>query len=160
MTRKEMIDRLVPLFTPEKAVALIELFGGDTPTPEPVAEANVQVLYVLRGANLASTEDQAFTKVGNWTGGIVSQVFATKSSAAATSAVGGVYGGAGKTAPTVVAASQSWAGGTTPQRVINAALAANQSQINGTLYLSLTTASTVPATADFYIFGVSMNEVI
>lgn len=159
MTRKEKIAALIGIgFPPEQVEALIRVFDGNAPSP-PNGEANVQVLYYLLGADLTSTADQPFTKVGNWTGGIVSQVFATNASATPTSCVGGIYGGAGKTAPTVVSATQAWSAMTTPQRIVNAPLATNQNQINGTLYLSLSTASTVPATADFYIFGVSTNEV-
>lgn len=160
MTRKEMIDRLVIPFTPEQATALLDVFSGIAPVPGPIDDhANVQVLYYLRGADLTSTEDQPFTKVGQWTGGIVSQVFSTNGSATPTSCAGGIYGGAGKTAPTVVASTQSWAAMTTDKRVVNATLGTQQFQVNGNLYLSLTTPSSAPATADFYIFGVSVNEV-
>lgn len=160
MTRKEMIELLVPLFTPPQALAIIEIIMGAEPFPGPVVEtADVQVLYHLRGADLTSTADQAFTKVGDWTGGIVSQVFATNASATPTGCTGGIYGGADKTAPTVISGTQSWAALTTNKRVANAVLATLQYQVNGSLYLSLTAPSSVPATADFYVFGVSVNEV-
>lgn len=156
MTREEKIKRLVGVFVPEQAVALIDAFDG----PANPNEAEVKVLYYMRGADLATTADQAFTKNGTWASGVITGVFATNASTTPTSATGGIYGGAGKTAPTVVANTQAWSTMTTPQRIVNATLAANQSRVNGSLYLSLTTASTVSATADFYVMGISTNEVI
>lgn len=159
MTRKEKIAALIGIgFPPEQVEALIRVFNGDAPSP-PNGEANVQVLYYLIGADLASTEDQPFTKAGNFSGGIVSQIFATNGSTTPTSAAGGIYGGASKAAPTFVASTQSWAGLTTNKRVVIPQLSAQQFQVNGDMFLSLTTASTVPATADFYVFGVSTHEV-
>lgn len=156
MTREEKIRRLVGVFVPEQALALIDAFDA----PANPDEAEVKVLYYMRGADLASTADQAFTKNGTWNSGVITGVFATNASATPTSAAGGIYGATNKAAPTVVANTQAWSSMTTPQRVVNATLATNQSRVNGSLYLSLTTASTVPATADFYVMGISTNEVI
>lgn len=156
MDRSQKIRKLVGAgIVPEQAKALLEVFEGPAVPPE----AEAQVLYYIRGADLQSTADQAFTKVGDWHGGIVAHIYATNGSAAATSAAGGIYTEPAKGGTNIVSNTQSWASLTTPQRILTASMSATQSQVNGSLYLSLTTGSSVPATADIFVVGVAIQNV-
>ena len=121
-----------------------------------------RVLFKLISANMNSTSDQQFTKVGEFTSWTASGGGAYKlvnPSINLTTAAGGVYSAASKGGDQLVASSQTYATastvGTSSQQLTGSALG------NGvrteTPYLSLTTGQGVAATADLYIFGVPLS---
>lgn len=122
----------------------------------------VRVLFRLIGANMNSTADQQFTKVGTFTTWTTSGAGAYKlvnPSVSLTTAAGGVYSAASKGGDQLVASSQTYASattvGTSSQSMTGSALG------NGvrteTPYLSLTTPQGAAATADLYIFGTALS---
>lgn len=120
-----------------------------------------QMLFLLKGANLQSTADQAFSKIGGFTN-YVSTLIVGKWASGGASVVcaGGIYTAASKAGSALVAAAQSWVTLTSSGLVVNASLAAvvGTNSQTATPLLSLTTGSTAAATADFYIFGVALDS--
>lgn len=122
-----------------------------------------RVLFRLISANMNSTADQAFTKLGTFTNYVVSLgggAFArvVNSSANLTTAAGGIYDAASKGGNALVAASATYS--TLTGSSLGANLTATAPAI-GVLtaipILSLTTGQGSAATADFYIFGVPLS---
>lgn len=113
-------------------------------------------LFVLRGANLQSTADQAFTKVGVFTNYVITKVLAvTKTGGASVACAGGIYTAAAKGGTPLIAAVQSWVTLTGALKIVDATLAAvlaTDAQ-SATPIFSLTTGSTAAATADLFVFG-------
>lgn len=120
----------------------------------------LQKLFVLSGANMQSTADQTFTKVGTFTNYIITHVVARRASGGTTIAcAGGIYSAASKAGNAWVAAAQSWINLTGAGKVVNAtrAAVADTDQASTTPVLSLTTGSTAAATADFVIYGIPLD---
>jgi hypothetical protein len=115
-----------------------------------------QLLWSITGANMNSTADQAFTKHGTFTGFTILIAKAVNASAAASSAVGGVYTSTAKGGDVLISASQGYANLTGDSRVGQTIAAAAYGQGVSTasaLYLSLTAAHGSAVTADYYIYG-------
>jgi hypothetical protein len=115
-----------------------------------------QLLWSITGANMNTTADQAFTKHGTFTGFTILIAKAVNASAAANSAVGGVYTSTAKGGDVLIAASQGYANLTGDSRVGQTIAAAAYGQGVSTaseLYLSLTTPHGSAATVDYYIYG-------
>lgn len=116
-----------------------------------------RVLFSLIGANMNSTADQQFTKIGtftSWTalGGSLGR--STNASTSLTTAAGGIYSAASKGGDALMAASTTYAALTTAQAGGNLAATNLGCGIRTeTPYLSLTTPQGGPATLDFYIWG-------
>lgn len=119
----------------------------------------LQLLYVLKSANMQSTSDQAFTKTYPGTNYYPLHIVARqRTGAASVACAGGIYDTAAKGGNAMVASGQSWvtlASGV----IITATLAAiSQTALLTTApILSLTTGSTAACTADLYIFGVDIS---
>lgn len=119
----------------------------------------MQLLFVLRSADLHVTTDQQFTKVFAGTNYVVTNIIAArKTGAASVTCVGGIYTAAAKGGDALVAATQSWvtlAGNI----IVSATLAAVAGTAieSATPYLTLTTGSTAACTADFFIYGVCID---
>lgn len=123
---------------------------------------NVRMLFKLIGANMNSTADQQFTKVGNftsWTVAAGGTYRLVNPSVSLTTAAGGVYSAASKGGDQLVANTQTYANastvGTSSQQMTASALGGGVR--TETPYLSLTTAQGATATADLYIFGIAIS---
>src|SRR5580765_2137805 len=115
-----------------------------------------QLLFVLRGADLQSTADQAFTKSGSFTNYVPARLLCVcKTGGAIIACAGGIYTGAAKAGDQIVAVAQSWVTASAVGAAVDAAIAnlLTTKQSSATPNLSLTTGSTAAATADFFIFG-------
>jgi hypothetical protein len=115
----------------------------------------LNIIGMLLGANMNSTADQLIPLyVPATTLYRVNKVTVTNASVSLTTAVGGLYTGAGKTGSALVANSQVYSALTTGLKAVDLTLALNQRDVAGTLlYLSLTTAQGAAATADVYVYG-------
>lgn len=127
--------------------------------PLPVPAPNgLQLLYVLRGANMTLATDQTFIKVGQFTNYVPTNVVAVwRLGAFGTACAGGIYTAAAKGGTAIVAAGQSYAALTAVGTAVNATIAATSNYFNVTPILSLTTGNTGALTADFYIFGMAVD---
>lgn len=121
---------------------------------------STEPLFVLRGANMAITTDQAFTKMFNGTNYQITGIYAVgKTGSVAALTAGGIYTSAAKagaaTGSALVAASQAWTSITAAGKLQTVTLG-NPIAVDlqtATPALSLTTGSTTAATADMFIFG-------
>lgn len=114
----------------------------------------IQLLFMLRGANLQLTSDQQFAKmfngltwdpyfiVANWISGAYS-----------TSCLGGIFTGAGKTGSAIVSTGQSYSGLTGAFTHTNCTIQASTTTFTAIPYLSLSTGNTGGLIADFFIYG-------
>lgn len=121
-----------------------------------VGNSDGSLLFVLPSANMQSTSDQAFTRVGGAGDYVIDKIIAVGLTGGATVAcAGGIYGGAGKTGNIYVAATQSWLLVSAANKLVTATLAAfATTDITAqTPILSLTTGSTAACTAKLLIFG-------
>ena len=120
------------------------------------ADDKVTKLFHLSGANMQSTADQQFSRIGAFTAYKISDIFAREISGGTTiSCVGGIYTSPAKGGNILVAAAQSWLGLTGAGKIVTSvltALVATDEQ-TATPYLSLTTGSTGACIADLVIFG-------
>lgn len=132
-----------------------------------------KVLQSIRSANFNTTSDQpiilpqaiaAFTLTG---------IIVTNASVSLTTAQGGIYTAASKGGSAIVASSQAYTSLTTPNVLLNLTLASgvvttrysssnlSVSSFGGlaglALYLSLTIAQGVAATADVYLIGIDLT---
>lgn len=118
-----------------------------------------RLLWILANANMNSTADQAFTKVGTFTNFALTQLRAYYiSGASETLAVGGIYSAASKGGDALVANSQTYTGLTgaaTGQTLAQTALGAGK-RSDASIFLSLTTAQGTAAVADIYMFGIAL----
>ena len=113
-------------------------------------------LFTCRGANLQSTADQPFEKVGGFINYKITGVEALcKTGGATIACLGGIYTGAGKTGNILIAAAQSWIGLSAPGKTTPITLGAPISTDiqTATPIFALSTGSTAAATADIFIFG-------
>ena len=114
------------------------------------------LLASLISANFNSTADQAITLHTGISKYIIRRIVVTNASLSLTTAAGGVYGAAAKSAPIIVAAAQTYATLTAAAKFKDLTLEAvvgTDILTATTLYLSLTTAQGAAATADVFIFG-------
>lgn len=110
--------------------------------------------FKLEGADMNSTSDQRFTKVGRFNAFRLNSIFATNGSISLTTAVGGIYPTTAKGGTALVANSQVWSGvtGATPIATLTVAGAGSTTRHTLTdIYLSLTTPQGAAATCDIYI---------
>lgn len=108
--------------------------------------------------NFNSTADQAFTIAS--TKYIIRRIVVVNASISLTTAAGGFYSNAGKAGTIIVAAAQVYSALTTTAKFIDATLTAVMGTdvlTSATIYLSLTTAQGVAATADIFILGESVS---
>jgi len=123
----------------------------------------LRVLWKLIGANMNSTADQAFTKVGTFNTWIVPIAGGfgrlVNPSTSLTTAVGGVYSATGKGGDALVANTQVYSGATGPTLGANLSITAAGSGLrsDSAIYLSLTTPQGGAATADIYVVGVAIS---
>jgi hypothetical protein len=133
------------------------MFAPNQQTAPPAAPANLmQQLFVLRGADMTLTTDQAFLKLFDGTNYVITNVNAVrKTGAFGTACAGGIYTGASKAGDALVAAAQSWAGLTGASKGVAATVAtvAATNVQSATPNLSLTTGNTGALTADIFIYG-------
>lgn len=125
--------------------------GGGTPVGQ--AAGGPVKLFELRGANLNSTADQAFSKVGSFTRYQVAAVVSRGLTGNALIAAGGIYTGAAKAGSAIVAAAQAWGALSAVDKMLSATVAALTDAQQATPNLSLTTAAGGAATADVFIYG-------
>lgn len=121
--------------------------------------ATQRVLFNLLSANMNTTADQAFTKLGAFTNYNITSIIVTNVSTSLTLAAGGIYGAASKSVPIIVAAAQVYSGLTGATVILNPTIAAGGLALLSAsgLFLSLTTGQGGAATADFYICGYALN---
>lgn len=119
-----------------------------------------RALFILKGANLQLTTDQAFIKIGIFTNYRIVEIMvnATSGTASALTA-GGVYTAGSKGGSAIVSALQSWAtlssaGVTLPLTLAGLVNTALRSE---TPILSLTVASSSAATADLFLIGYPLD---
>lgn len=132
---------------------------GSNPASQPAAQA-AQLLFVLRGADMTLTTDQAFTKVGAFTNYAITSIYAVrKTGAFSVACLGGLYSAAGKTGDIMIAAAQSWAGLSGAGKMVAATLAAllGTNVETATPILALSTGNTGALTADIFIYGVPLD---
>lgn len=153
LSRQQKIKILTgAALTTHASTAILRVIDDMASTRSAPAPGEVAVLFKIIGADLASAEDQQFTKEWPFQTAHVSSALAMNTSPAPTLCVGGVYRSVGKVGA-VVASNQNWAGATTPERVITPPISAIQMLITDAPYLSMTTPSTTPSTVDIYIIG-------
>lgn len=131
---------------------------------------NLDLLFLLRGADMQSTADQALAAVGQFhnankslpfTKFKITDIFIVRATGATSVAcTGGIYTAASKGGTAVITAAQSWLGLTGVDKVVkpttNAAYDTDVFTLPlgaSGLFLSLTTGSTAACTADVYVFG-------
>lgn len=114
-----------------------------------------RLLWILRGANMNVTTDQAFTPIGYFTSWMPTQIISTNASTSLTTAAGGIYDTASKGGTAIVAAGQVYSSQTTAAK--NNALTLNNTDTRAlpNVYLSLTTGQGGAATSDLYIYGIT-----
>lgn len=114
------------------------------------------LLGSLIGADFNSTADQAITIASGVTKYVIRRIVVTNASISLTTAAGGVYGAASKSAPVIVAAAQVYSALTASTKFKDLtleAVAGTDIFTQATLYLSLSTAQGSAATASVFIFG-------
>lgn len=124
-----------------------------------------RLLWRLTNADLNSTADQAFTKIGTYTSFIYLTIISSYVSGAnpVNTAQGGLYTAASKTGTTIVAATQAYSNnagaGTGTRMTSNVAGAGSAGGLrsDSALFLSLTTPQGGAAVADFYVFGYALS---
>ena len=126
-------------------------------------------LAALLSADFNSTADQAIQIPNTITAFQITGILITNASLSLTTATGGFYPTTAKGGTAIVANTQVYSSLTTPAKLLSATLAAgvsttryssaNLDNINGylTLYLSLTAAQGVLATADLYLLGIDLT---
>lgn len=129
-------------------------------TPANLLDVGVsRLLFTLVGANMNTTADQQFTKVGTFSSYII-QLYPTlvNASTSLTTAAGGIYTAASKGGDQLVASSQAYTGASSSARGVSLILTGlGLGKRTETPYLSLTTAQGSTATADIYIFGIPLS---
>lgn len=121
-------------------------------------QARSPLIAVLRAADMNTTADQAINLSPKRY--VIRRIIVTNANASLTTAVGGLYTGPGQTGVALVPAGQSYAALTSSDKFIDTTLHASAFTDHyavSTLYLSLTTPQGVPATADIYIYGDSVE---
>lgn len=115
------------------------------------ASQPVRCIGTKLAANMNSTADQSITLMaGVWK---IEGIYVTNPSVSLTTAAGGFYPTTAKGGTAIVASSQAYSGLTAATSVIGCTMADTPDITNNTIYLSLTTAQGVAATADVFVFG-------
>lgn len=138
------------------------IHGGASSTGAIASAVYVQqLLFALRGANLAITTDQLFTKLFTGTNWMPLNIVAVrKTGAFSVAALGALNTGAGGTGNAIVAATQSFAGLTGAAKIVSpvlAAIALSDVQSSATLYLKMATGNSAALTADLFVFGTILD---
>lgn len=138
--------------------------GDGGPAPD-----STTVLATLLSANFNSILDQTIQLPNTITAFQLTGILITNASLSLTTATGGFYPTTAKGGTALVAAGQSYASLTTSTKLLSATLAAgitttryssaNMDVINGylTMYLSLSVAQGLAATADVYVLGNNLS---
>lgn len=118
----------------------------------------IRVLFTLIGADMNSTSDQSFTKLGTFTSYLPIRLSFTNVSTSLTTAAGGVYTAAAKGGTALVAAAQAYSGA----NATGAGGACSFAPLGAgpqtaTPILSLSTPQGGAATADFYYVGSAIS---
>jgi hypothetical protein len=116
------------------------------------------ILFKLAGANMNITTDQAIT--GLPAKYQITGVTFTNASTSLTTAIGGIYTGAGKTGSQVIYAGQSYATLTSSSLLLQGSFAIGALETAytaSTLYFSLTTPQGAAATCDVYVIGTTLT---
>ena len=130
------------------------------------ALAGNKVLGSIFMADFNSTFDQPITLAQSLTAFQLSGIIVTNASVSLTSAIGGFYPLASKAGSSLVLASQAYSSLTGPNILLQPSLTAyatttrfSRSVLTSSwaIYLSLSTAQGVPATADVYVLGVDLS---
>jgi hypothetical protein len=142
-------------------------FGGES--DEPVSflytpllrldQVRAPLIAVRRGVNMNTTSDTPLLLGPKRF--IIRRVIVTNASVSLTTAIGGIYTGAGKTGTALVPASQTYSALTAPSKYMDTGqhiLTITDMFSNQTLFFSLTTPQGVAATADIYIYGDSVDS--
>lgn len=119
-----------------------------------------QLLFQKIGANFNSTADQALDKLWSFGDYYIEEIRVANASVSLTTAAGGVYDTAAKGGNAIVAAGQAYAtldAATKGLQLTLTAFALDRKTAAG-LFLALTTAQGVAATADISVFGVPLTE--
>lgn len=119
-----------------------------------------RLLFKIAAANLQSTADQQFTKVGDFINYMPTRIVARRvTGGASVACTGGIYASASKAGDQLVSVAQSWLGVSGAGKLQDATVAAVvATDVHTTTpYLSLTTGSTAAVTADVYIYGVILD---
>lgn len=114
------------------------------------------LLASLINADFNITSDQAITLISGVTRYIIRRIVVENASISLTTAAGGIYGAAAKSAPIIVAAAQVYSALTATTKKLDLTLEAvvgTDVFTAATLYLSLTTGQGAPATGNIWIFG-------
>lgn len=112
------------------------------------------VLFKLDGADMNSTADQAFTKLGDFGDYIIFRVTALDASVSLSGAIGGIYTEPSKGGVQIVANSYAWGNLNNTEKYINATLAPSaMAKLSETPILSLTTPLGVDGACDILIIG-------
>lgn len=117
------------------------------------------LIGVLRSANMNTTADQLISISAKRF--VVRRIVATGGSTPISTAVGGIYTGAGKTGTAIVPANQTYAALSSSTKFLDLGqglLTTTDSFTSGALYLSLTTPQGADATADIYVYGDSVES--
>lgn len=114
-------------------------------------------LFVLNGANMNATADQAFAQLFPFSKYVVDFVVVTNASASLTTSSGGIYTAASKGGTAIIPSSQVYSGLQSAQDRIDPTptIAGQQLLSQSGVYLSLTTPQGSAATADLFIMGVA-----
>lgn len=121
------------------------------------------LLFVLTGADMNSTSDQSFVRVGQFNGYLIQSIRQIWASGANGSTVaGGIYDAASKGGNVILAASTVYTSLTGAGKANTSGPAPGptnngSSILTNTPILSLTTPQGAAMTADFYIFGWRVN---
>lgn len=124
----------------------------------PVLYPGIPLIGALQGANFATTADQPIPLLyptGN--GFRLNNFLITNGQGNITGAVGGFFTDVNKGGTTLVASTQAYSSLTAPNILVipaNTSAGANTVWNQRVFYLSLTTAASLPATADIYVYGV------
>ena len=137
--------------------------------------ASQKVLAAIAQANFNSTFDQPLILPPAITAFQLTGLIVTNASVSLTTAAGGFYTAASKGGSAIVASSQAYSSLTTANLLLNATLTAfaqtarfsannlgsilgSNNQYGLAIYLSLTTAQGVVATADVYAIGIDLSN--
>lgn len=116
-------------------------------------------LFTLKSANMNSTSDQGFAMLGNITSYILVNIFVTNASISLTTAVGGIWTGAGQTGNNLVGAGQAYSSLTSATKLLIPSLASGATTNLQSVapILHLVTPQGSSSTADFYAFGMDLS---
>lgn len=119
----------------------------------------LQVLWRITAADMNSTSDQAFTKMGTFTNWYPVQIVTSDSTGALATAAGGIYTATAKGGIAVVAAAQTYSGitGANQGNAVTVAAAGRSTLSASALYLSLTTGEGAARTLTFYVIGIPLT---